>query len=56
MAPTNSEGLVDFDSKGKYSTPECTWDKSVAPTALTFLDTDKLGIGYENDILVGDIK
>lgn len=56
MAPTNSEGLVDFGSKGKYSTPEFTWDKSVAPTALTFLDTDKLGIEYKNDILVGDIK
>lgn len=46
IAPTNPEGLVDFDSKGKYSTPEFTWDKSVAPTALTFLDTDKLGIEY----------
>lgn len=56
LAPTNPEGLVDFDGKGKYSTPEFTWDKSVGPTALTFLSTDKLGIGYKNDILVGDIK
>ncbi len=56
LAPTNPEGLVDFDGKGKYSTPEFTWDKSVGPTALTFLNTDKLGIGYKNDILVGDIK
>ena len=42
--------------KENTGTPEFTWDKSVGPTALTFLNTDKLGIGYKNDILVGDIK
>ena len=56
IAPTNGEGLVNFAGKGKYSIPEFTWDKSVAPTALTFLNTDKLGQEYKNDILVGDIK
>jgi glucose/arabinose dehydrogenase len=56
IAPTNPIGLVDFDHKGKYSPPEFTWDRSVAPTALKFLNTDKLGSEYENDILVGDIK
>lgn len=47
-------GLVDFGGKGKYSSPEFVWD--VAPTALKFLNSDKLGKNYENDIFVGDIK
>lgn len=54
--PINSEdyGLVTFGGKGKYSSPEFTFD--VAPTALKFLNSDKLGIKYENDMFVGDIK
>ncbi len=47
-------GLIDFGGKGKYSSPEFTWD--VAPTALQFLNSDKLGKQYENDMFVGDIK
>ena len=47
-------GLVDFDGKGKYSHPEFVWD--VAPTAITFLDSDTLGQQYENDMFVGDAK
>ena len=56
VAPMNHSELVDFNGKGKYSSPEFTWDRSVAPTALEFLNTNKLGLEYENDILVGDIK
>jgi aldose sugar dehydrogenase len=56
ITPINPRGLVDFSNKGKYSPPEFTWDRSIAPTALEFLKTDKLGLEYENDILVGDIK
>jgi len=56
IAPINPKGLVDFSNKGKYSPPEFTWDRSIAPTALKFLNTDKLGLEYKNDILVGDIK
>ncbi|HSF49313.1 MAG TPA: PQQ-dependent sugar dehydrogenase [Nitrososphaeraceae archaeon] len=54
--PINPEDydLVDFDGKGKYSSPEFTFD--VAPTALKFLNSDKLGEEYENDMFVGDIK
>ena len=50
------QGLVDFNGKGKYSDPEFTW-KSKGPglTALKFLDSDKLGKQYENDIFVGDV-
>ena len=54
--PLNAEdyNLVDFGGKGQYSSPEFTWD--VAPTALKFLNSDKLGKQYENDMFVGDIK
>ena len=46
--------LVDFDGKGKYSSPELFWNKSIGLTSLKFLNSDKLGTEYENDILVGD--
>jgi glucose/arabinose dehydrogenase len=49
-------GLVDFGGKGKYSSPELTWADSFGPTALKFLNSDKLGKQYENDIFVGDIN
>jgi glucose/arabinose dehydrogenase len=48
--------ILDFDGKGKYSTPEFIWNESVAPTALKFLDSDKLGKQYENDMFVGDVN
>ena len=57
VTPLNAEedyGLVDFDGKGKYSSPEFVWD--VVPTALKFLNSDKLGKQYENDMFVGDVK
>lgn len=53
-APENPQGLVGFGGKGKYSSPEFTWDKSVAPTALKFLPSSKLGAQYANDMFVGD--
>jgi glucose/arabinose dehydrogenase len=49
------EGLVDFDGKGKYSSPEFTWKGRFGPTALKFLKSTKLGEQYENDLFVGDI-
>ena len=48
--------LVDFGGKGKYSDPEFEWIDTVAPTAITFLNSDKLGMQYENDIFVGSVK
>jgi len=49
------EDLVDFDGNGIYSSPEFTWKGRYGPTATKFLDSDKLGEQYENDLFVGDV-
>ena len=51
----NPADLVYFNGKGHYSPPKFTWDKSVAPTALLFLDSDKLSSQYKNDMFVGSV-
>ena len=48
--------LIDFGGKGKYSDPEFSWRQAVAPTAITFLNSDKLGKQYENDMFVGTVN
>jgi aldose sugar dehydrogenase len=48
------QNLVDFNGRGKYSSPEFTWNYTVAPTAIKFLTTDKLGEQYKNDMFVAD--
>ncbi|MDQ3839123.1 MAG: PQQ-dependent sugar dehydrogenase, partial [Thermoproteota archaeon] len=50
------DGLIDFNGKGRYSSPELTWDETIAPTAITFLNSDKLGKQYENDMFIGTVK
>ena len=45
--------LVDFGGRGKYSPPEFTWEDNIAPTAMKFLASDKLGEQYTNDMFVG---
>ena len=45
--------LVDFGGRGKYSPPEFSWEDSIAPTSIKFLDSDKLGGQYMNDMFVG---
>jgi aldose sugar dehydrogenase len=54
--PNPSADLVDFGGKGKYRAPEFIWNKPVAPTALKFLNSAKLGSQYQNDMFVGEIK
>ncbi|MGB7953721.1 MAG: hypothetical protein WCF23_07050 [Candidatus Nitrosopolaris sp.] len=44
----------DFGGKGKYRAPEFIWFQTVAPTALKFLNSTKLGKQYQNDLFVGD--
>jgi aldose sugar dehydrogenase len=53
--PTSID-LADLNSYGKYSHPEFTWNIPVAVTSIKFLNSDKLGKEYENDLFVGDHK
>ena len=48
------DDLVDFDGRGRYSDPEFTWQQTVAPTGLDFLNSTGLGAAYQNDLFVGD--
>jgi glucose/arabinose dehydrogenase len=50
----NPKTLVEFGGKGKYSPPELIWMPPVAPTAIKFFNSDKLGIEYKNDVFVAD--
>jgi glucose/arabinose dehydrogenase len=49
------DDLVSFDGKGKYSDPEYEWTVTLGPTALKFLNSDKLGAEYVNDVFVSDV-
>jgi aldose sugar dehydrogenase len=49
------KGLVGFGGKGVYRAPEFAWLQTIAPTALKFLNSDKLGQQYENTIFMGDV-
>jgi glucose/arabinose dehydrogenase len=58
MAPADfysEQNLVNFARKGNYSDPEFVWTDTVGPTAIKFLQSDKLGKQYENDAFVSDI-
>jgi aldose sugar dehydrogenase len=46
------EGLVTFNGTGRYSEPELSWQDTVAPTSVTFLDSNTLGNNYRNDMFV----
>ena len=48
--------LVNFGGNGKYNEPKLVWDKNVAPTALVFLNSTKLGSEYLNDMFVGSVE
>src|SRR5918911_1736139 len=50
----NPTGLVDFGGKGKYSAPNFVWLNTTGPTAIKFLNSDKLGKQYQNDMFVAD--
>jgi aldose sugar dehydrogenase len=56
----SEDDLVSFEGKGKYSDPKFVMgednDGEVGITALKFLDSDKLGSDYVNDMFVGDVN
>jgi aldose sugar dehydrogenase len=58
MAPAvfNFSSLVTFNGTGEYRDPEYLWKRTVAPTALHFLNSTTLGTEYEYDMFVGDIN
>jgi hypothetical protein len=46
---------LDFGGRGRYTEPKFEWNSpAVAPTALGFLNSDRLGTQYKNDMLIGD--
>ena len=47
--------IVTFDDKGKYEEPKMVWGSSTGLTSIIFLNTDKFGTEYENDIFVGSV-
>jgi glucose/arabinose dehydrogenase len=47
--------MVTFDNKGKYDEPKMTWGGSTGLTSIIFLNTDKFGAAYKNDIFVGSV-
>lgn len=50
------EALVNFGGKGKYYEPKFVWKQTIGPTALKFLNSDKLGQEYKNTIFTGDVN
>ena len=57
-SPSSSylDSLEDFGGKGKYSDPQFVWVGNPTPTAVKFLNSDKLGKQYENDLFVVDFN
>ena len=51
----DTDELITFDGRGHYEEPKLVWTKSVGLTAIIFLDSDKLGNQYKNDIFVGSV-
>jgi glucose/arabinose dehydrogenase/plastocyanin len=52
---TTEADLVYF-GKSQYADPKFVWDTTIGITALKFLNSDKLGIKYQNNMFVGDIN
>jgi glucose/arabinose dehydrogenase len=46
----------DFSGNGKYSPPKFIWKLPVGVTAIKFLDSNRYGTEYENDMFVGDFN
>ena len=53
-AVSHPNNLIEFGGKGKYRPPEFIWYQPVGPTAIKFLNSDKLGKQYQNDMFVAD--
>jgi glucose/arabinose dehydrogenase len=59
FAPADFEpthDLVTFNGMGTYHDPQFVWKQTIGPTALKFLNSDKLGKQYENTVFIGDVN
>jgi aldose sugar dehydrogenase len=56
VASLHPNDLISFGGKGKYHPPQFTWFRKVVPTGITFLNSNKMGNLYENDMFVADAK
>jgi aldose sugar dehydrogenase len=56
IGTNHEDSFEDFGENGKYSSPEFSWYNPVAPTGLTFLNSNKFGEDYQNDMFVGDYR
>jgi glucose/arabinose dehydrogenase len=56
VAHIHPNDLVNFAGKGKYHPPQFTWFRKVVPTGIAFLNSDKIGNQYKNDMFVADAK
>jgi aldose sugar dehydrogenase len=54
--PSYLDSLEDFGGRGQYSDPQFVWAGNPTPTAAKFLNSDKLGKQYENELFVGDFN
>ncbi len=56
IGPVNLQpnDLVNFSGHGTYSSPKFIWLDPAAPSAVKFLNSDKYGPQYKDDLLVGD--
>jgi glucose/arabinose dehydrogenase len=55
ISPIHPNKLVDFGGRGIYHPPQFTWNHTIGPTAIKFLNSSKLGKQYENDMFVADV-
>jgi glucose/arabinose dehydrogenase len=50
---SDTRGLYNFNNTGHYRSPQFTWfDPTTGPTAIIFLDSNKLGEKYLNELFV----
>jgi aldose sugar dehydrogenase len=49
---SNLSDLLDFKGRGNYSQPEFVWNQTIAPTDITFINSNGLGAEYKNDMIV----
>jgi aldose sugar dehydrogenase len=59
IAPSNfnpANELVTFDGNGRYRDPEFVSKQTIGPTALKFLNSNKLGDQYQDTIFMGDVN